>query len=103
MSLFPIFQCFGAYLAALLAFNLRGSPVGMIPITEESDLHAIFWAEFWFTFMMALTALMAIMDPGYFHSLTPVAIGLTVTQGVFGGWFLGAGCMNPARYFLWRS
>ena len=29
------------------------------------------------------------------HALTPLVIGLTVTQGVFGGWYIGAGCMNP--------
>ena len=92
-----ISQCLGAYLAALAASVLRGSPVGMIPISEESDLHAIFWAEFLFSFMMALVALMAVMDPSYSHSLTPLVVGLTVTQGVFGGWFIGAGCMNPAR------
>jgi len=49
--------------------------------------------------MMALVALMAVMDPNYSHSLTPLVVGLTVTQGVFGGWFIGAGCMNPARVF----
>ena len=47
--------------------------------------------------LMALVALMAVMDPSYSHSLTPLVVGLTVTQGVFGGWFIGAGCMNPAR------
>ena len=91
-------QCVGAYLAALAASVLRGIPVGMIPISDESDLHAIFWAEFLFSFMMALVALMAVLDPSYSHSLTPLVVGLTVTQGVFGGWFIGAGCMNPARY-----
>ena len=33
------------------------------------------------------------------HHLTPLVIGLTVTQGVLAGQWVGAGCMNPARVF----
>ena len=106
-------QLFGAYLAALFASLIRGEALGMIPITEESNINAVFWSEFFFTFMMAFVALAAVLDPAYQHSLTPLVIGLTVTQGknpilfhdfnfasgVFGGWYVGAGCMNPARVF----
>jgi len=49
--------------------------------------------------MMAFVALVPVLDPEYHHALTPLIIGLTVTQGVFGGWYIGAGCMNPARVF----
>ena len=63
----------------------------MIPLTENSDLQAVFWSEFFFTFMMTFVAVMAILDPEYKHPLTPVVIGLTVTQGVLGGWHVGAG------------
>ena len=47
------------------AFLLRGYPVGMIPLTDESDLNAVFWAEFFFSFMMTFVAVMAILDPQY--------------------------------------
>ena len=73
-------QMGGAALAAWFAALMRGYPVGMIPITDDSDLHAIFWAEFFFSFMMTFVAVMAILDPDYNHPLTPLVIGLTVTQ-----------------------
>merc|ERR1712048_740351 len=94
-----IAQCIGSTIAAYMAQAMRGMPVGSIPINDESDIMAIFWAEFSFTFIMTLVALASLVDSDYYHPLTPLVIGLTVTQGVFGGWYIGAGCMNPARVF----
>ena len=71
----------------------------MFLTSANSNLHAIFWAEFFFSFMMTFVAVMAILDPDFHHPLTPLIIGLTVTQGVLGGRYIGAGCMNPARVF----
>ena len=84
-------QMGGAALGAYIASLLRGYPVGMIPISDDSDLHAIFWAEFFFSFMMTFVAVMAILDPDFNHPLTPLIIGLTVTQGVFGGEYQALG------------
>ena len=77
-------QMGGAALAAYMAFWLRGYPVGMIPITDDSNLQAIFWSEFLFSFMMTFVAVMAILDPDFHHPLTPLIIGLTVTQVTHG-------------------
>ena len=56
----------------------------MLPLTDDSNLNAVFWAEFFFSFMMTFVAVMAILDPDFHHPLTPLVIGLTVTQGVLG-------------------
>ena len=63
-----------------MAQCLRGESVGMIPLTEESNLNAVFWAEFIFSFLMTIVALASLVDSDYYHPLTPVVIGLTVTQ-----------------------
>ena len=51
------------------------------------------------TFAMNFATVLALLDAKYSHSLTPYVIGMTVFQGVLGGWHVGAGCMNPARVF----
>ena len=78
-----ISQMGGAALASYMAYWIRGYPVGMIPITDDSNLQAIFWSEFLFSFMMTFVAVMAILDPDFHHPLTPLIIGLTVTQVFF--------------------
>ena len=103
-------QLAGGTLAAFIASELRGYdklkktqvndfiysyPVGAIPITDESNVSAIIWAEIVFTFAMNFATVMALLDDKYSHQLTPYVIGMTVFQGVLGGWHVGAGCMNP--------
>ena len=76
-------QCLGAVLAAFFASLLRKEPVGMITLTDDHDIYAVFWAEFFFTFMMTFVAVAALLDPDYTHPLTPLIIGLTVTQVIY--------------------
>lgn len=75
-----IAQCMGSILAAYLASLLRQQPVGMMTMHDSNNLMAVFWAEFFFTFMMTLVVVASLMDPDFHHALTPLVIGLTVTQ-----------------------
>ena len=92
-------QLCGGTLAAFTAAQLRGFPVGAIPISEEANIWAIFVAEIILTFAMNFVTVAALLDDKYSHPLTPYVIGMTVFQGVLAGWHVGAGCMNPARVF----
>ena len=75
-----IAQLAGATLASFIAAELRGYPVGMIPITSESNVGAIIWAEILFTFAMNFATAAALLDDKYAHQLTPYVIGMTVFQ-----------------------
>ena len=92
-------QLCGGTLAGYTAAQLRGFPVGAIPISEESNIWSIFIAEIILTFAMNFVTVAALLDDKYSHPLTPYVIGMTVFQGVLAGWHVGAGCMNPARVF----
>ena len=74
-------QLAGGTLASFVAARLRGSPVGMIPISKDADIGAIFTAEVLFTFAMNFATIAAVLDDKYTHSLTPYVIGMTVFQG----------------------
>ena len=81
-------QLAGATLASYIAAELRGYPVGAIPITSESNVAAIIWAEILFTFAMNFATAAALLDDKYAHQLTPYVIGMTVFQVCFAVLFL---------------
>nr|XP_002128950.1 aquaporin-like [Ciona intestinalis] len=96
---YVIMQCMGAIFAAFIAQTLRGEMLVPFYISDDANIPAIFFCEVITTGIIIFYTLAMVVDKSYDQATGPLAIGMTVFQGILAGKWIGAGCLNPARWF----
>nr|XP_004226091.2 aquaporin-like [Ciona intestinalis] len=96
---YVVAQCLGAAAGAQIAKSLRGEDLVPLYIQDDANITAIFFCEFITTGFIMFFTLAMVVDKTYQQHTGPFALGMTVFQGVLAGRWVGAGCLNPARWF----
>jgi len=92
-------QCLGSVIGAAIAQAIRSDAPGPIEVAPDAYIPAVIGYEIIVTGAMVFFAVAMVVPKDYDQATGPLAIGLTVFQGVLGGKWIGAGCMNPSRAF----
>nr|XP_018672120.1 aquaporin-8-like isoform X2 [Ciona intestinalis] len=94
-----IMQCLGSILGAVIAQAIKNDEPGPFLIPDDANISAILCCEVMITGCMVFFTVTMVVDKTYNQATGPLAIGLTVFQGIIAGKWIGAGCLNPSRAF----
>ncbi|CAK8675622.1 unnamed protein product [Clavelina lepadiformis] len=94
-----IMQCLGSVLGAVIAQAIKGDEPGPFLIADDANIAAIFCCEVMITGTMVFFTNVMVVDKTYDQATGPLAIGITVFQGIIAGKWIGSGGLNPARAF----
>lgn len=92
-----VMQILGSAVGAAIAQAIKKDAPGPFLISDDANIPAIIGYEIMATGIMCFFTNVMVGDKTYDQSTGPLAIGITVFQGILGGRWIGAGCLNPSR------
>jgi len=92
-------QCLGSTLGAWIAQSIKQDIPGPISVAEGANILSVIGHEIVVTGAMIFFAVATVVQEDYDQQTGPLAIGLTVFQGVIGGRWIGGSCLNVSRAF----
>ncbi|XP_039251700.1 aquaporin-8-like [Styela clava] len=92
-----IMQIIGSALGAVIAQAIKNDDPGPFLISDDANISAIIAYEIMATGIMCFFTNVMVGDKSYDQATGAFAIGMTVFQGIIGGRWIGAGCLNAAR------
>jgi len=97
--LFVILQCSGSVVAALTAKLIMGRNPGYLLVVEDVSVITVGVNETLMTSFLVFFILCVGMEKTYENPLGPLAIGLTVFQGILSAKAVGIVCISPSNAF----
>ncbi|CAK8683073.1 unnamed protein product [Clavelina lepadiformis] len=92
-------QCLASTFAAFLAKGIMGKNPSVIAVPDDVSSMSVFLNEAAMTGILVFFAVAMVVDKSYDQATGPLAIGLTVFQGILSAKWVGAACISPSRAF----
>jgi len=96
---YVIIQCIASIFAALIAKIICGGQPGHMTVGDELSWVSVATNEFLTTGFLVFFIMCIAMDTSFDNPLGPLAIGLTVFQGILTSQIVGVSCISPSNAF----